>query len=278
MIIPIYFSNSDVCFNFSLSIRKGQSHLVPKYRKKVEFEDSVIFKRIVFKLDLKSIYPLPANSSMTYNATFVRSHTSDNFKLPYQVVFDHDCIYFLSTVYLPATLRVIINLNSSVDLDAIQRHMYTRIFTVDLAWRKPFVFELNVSNGIDEILKAEQSILETFKSKLWPGGRLNIAYIRSTGESFKIGIASSEKHSDLLNEFCSQSWIPEEHLNIANLEVNRSNVTCNQIPSSFTSGENPPGTEYVVNAYINVGLKSLVGDRFAFLALMFEGASYAYGH
>lgn len=62
-------------------------------RKPVENEQTVPLKRIVHKLDLKTIYPLSANDSLlTYNVSVVKIAASPNFKTNYQLVYERDSI------------------------------------------------------------------------------------------------------------------------------------------------------------------------------------------
>lgn len=218
-----------------------------------------MLKRIVHKLDLKALYPLPAKAPlMTYNVSVSRTAASPNFKGNYQFVYENDTIYFLTALNRPATLRVNYYLNSTTKPGVTELRKYSRVFNVkEEKPRKSHVFELKVTNQIEEILKSEKALLQQFESKLWKGGKPSLAYIRPGTGTYTLGIASSQRHSDLLDEFCFLNNVPVEHLKIAGLNVVRSDAKC----ESISDAQNQPTEEFVVNAFVNVGLKPLVGDR-----------------
>lgn len=228
-------------------------------RKPVENEQTVPLKRIVHKLDLKTIYPLSANDSLlTYNVSVVRTAASPNFKTNYQFVYERDSIYFLTSLNRPATLRLNVFLNSTMKPGVTELRKYTRVFNVrEEKPVKRHVFELQVDNQIEEILSAEKTLLQQFESKLWKGGRASLAYIRPGNHTYKIGIASSHGHSDLLDEICFLNNIPADQLKIAGLNVIRSEAKCKYVAGVHSQ----PGEEIVVNAFVNVGLKSRIADR-----------------
>ena len=229
-------------------------------RKPVENEQTFVGKRIVHTLDLSSIYP-EKSPVMAFNTTVVRTSSSPNFRQPYNFVFEQNKIYFLTNVDRPATLRLNVYLNSTIKPTEGLRK-YSRVFDVRDQTRKTHLFQLRSYSSLEEILKAEKAILDNFDSKLWKSGKpckdcLSIAYIQPIANEYEIGVASTQRHSDLLEEFCFLGSIPDEHLKIASLQVNRKVAECKPIGAT----PKQPVEEYVVNAFLSVGTKSAVHSR-----------------
>ena len=236
----------------------GQAQLDLLVRKPIEHEQTVAWKRIVHKLDLGSIYP-DRSPAMMFNVSVTRVSSSPNFKRPFNLLLENDKFYFLSTVDRPATLRLNIYLNSTVKAANGTQDIrkYTRVFDVreDKA-KRTHVFELKSSSSLENILKSEKAILDSFDTKLWKSAKpckdcLSIAYIHPDKKEYVIGIASPERHSDLLDEFCFLRQIPAEYVRIANLTLDRREARC--VP--LKTAPNQPVEEYVVNVFANVSLK-----------------------
>ena len=231
-------------------------------RKPVENEQTLVWKRIAYKLDLNSIYPnRPPIHEFT--STVVRTGSSPNFKRPYYFVFEGSNVYFLTSVDRPALLRLNVYLNSTIPLNStakptLDTRKYTRVFDVkEDKSRKTHLFQLKSSNSLEEILKSEKAIVDSFNSKLW-NAKPTIAYIKPNGSEFEIGLVGAQRYSDLLDEFCFLGKIPNEHLKIASLNVNHDAAECNQVDPVAKQ----PVEDYVVNAYLTVGTKEKIMTRF----------------
>ena len=237
---------------------KGQAHFA-LIRKATENEQTFPSRKLIYKLDIKKLYPLPANAPLlTYNITVTRTKASPNFKSKYYFGFEQDNLYFFTSVNQPATLKVNIYLNSTIRPGVADFRKYSKIFYVrGEKPRKSHVFELKVKGEFGTILKLEKAILNQFESELWKGGKPSLAYIKPANRSFQIGIANSLPHSNQLEEFCFLNEIPPEHFSIADLEVDRSDAQC-QIVEPV---QNQPPAEFVVNAFVKLVTKSLTGSR-----------------
>ena len=231
-------------------------------RKPVENEQTFVWKRIVHKLNLDSIYP-EKSPVMAFNVSVARTSSSPNFKRPFNFVIDEGKIFFLTSVDKPTILRLNVYLNSTIKPTQDVRK-YTKVFEVkeDKA-RKTHVFKLRSTSSLEDILKSEKAILENFESKLWKSAKpckdcLSIAYIQPNVNEYEIGVASTQRHSDLLDEFCFLGDIPAEHLKITNFAVNRQDAKCEVISRV---APNQPIEDYVVNAFITVGTKEMIHTR-----------------
>lgn len=225
-------------------------------RKPVENEHTSVFKRIVHKLDLNSIYT-DKSPAMQFNVSVLRTSASPNFKLPYYFLFENETFYFLTTVDRPATLRLNVYFNSTMK-PTQEIRKFTRVFDIkEDKTSRTHVVELKTTSPLETILKSEKAIVENFESKLWKSAKpckdcLAINYIIPNGNSeYIIGVASTEKHSDLLDEYCFLNSIPNDALKITNLTVNRKSVQC----KSLSVAQKQPVQEYVVNVFANVSAK-----------------------
>ena len=244
-----------------LSFFPGQSRLEVLVRKPVETEQTFTWRRIVYKLDLNSIYP-EKPVLVQFNVSVSRSIASPTFKGPYSFLLDHNQFYFLTSVDQPATLRVNVYLNST--LKPVQDlRKYTRVFNVRPEKdQKTHVFELKASGSLENVLKSEKAILQQFESKLWKSAKpcrdcLSIAYISPDVNQYRIGIANTQRHSDLLDEFCFLGNIPSEQLKIADLNINLNKADCQRIAAVKQHRRE----EYLVNAFVNVGVKPMDTER-----------------
>ena len=242
---------------------KGQSHLEVLVTKRIPIanEQTFVGRRIVYKLDLNSIFT-EKSPVMGFNASVVRTSSSPNFKRPVNFVIDNSNIYFLTSVNRPSILKVNVYLNSTLKPTQDLRK-YTKVFIAkESRARKTHVFKLRSSNSLEEILKSEKAILENFESQLWKSSKpckdcLSISYIVPNKNEYEIGVASSQPHSDLLNEFCFLGEIPAEYLKIANFTVNRQDVRC----ESIKVARHHPIEYYVVNAFITVNASPVTLTR-----------------
>lgn len=231
-------------------------------RKPVENEQTFVLKRIVHKLDLNKIYP-EKSPVMGFNVTVTKTSSSPDFKRRFDFILDDsNVIYFLTSVDQPATLRVNIYLNSTLKPTEDLRK-YTKVFDVkeDKA-RKTHLFQLKTTNSLEEILKSEKALLDNFETKLWKSAKpckdcLSIAYIRPNQAEYEIGVASTQRHSDLLDEFCFFNSIPADHLKVANLAINRKVAQC----ESIRAAPKQPIEDYTFSVFLTVGTKPMVHTR-----------------
>ena len=231
-------------------------------RKPAENEQTYVWKRIVHKLDLDSIYP-EKSPVMGFNVTVARTSSSPNFKRPFNFVFEDKSVYFLTSVDRPATLKVNFYLNST--LKPTETRKFTKVFEVKPAQApKTYFFKLRSTSPLEDILKSETAILENFENKLWKSAKpckdcLSIAYIQpNVKNEYEIGVASTQGHSDLIDEFCFLGEISEEHLKITNFSVNRHDARCETVARTPTQ----PIEHYVVNAFLTVDTKEMIHTRF----------------
>ena len=230
-------------------------------RKTVESEQTVPWRRIVYKLDLNSIYP-EKSRDVQFNATMVKISQSKNFNQNASILLDHEKLYFTTSVDRPAVLKVNVYLNST--LNSTQEptedlRKFTKVFTVKAGKApKKHVFELKAAGSLDDVLKSEKEILSEFETKIWKSAKpckdcLSIAYIRRDGDQYRIGVASTQGPSYLLDEFCFLGNIPGEYLKITNLDVNRKVASCKPIKTVNQA----QSEQYVVNVFVNVTTKPL---------------------
>ena len=225
-------------FNLKLTnvlILKGQSRLERVIRMPVENEQTFAATRIVYQLDLASIYPekLPERGFVAWVDNVAKTESSVPLLLSqpsFNLVIEGSKIYFLGSSDQPGTLRLNIFLNST--LKPTQTILkYSKVFEVKPAkGNNMFAIQLKSSSSLEQILKSEKAILENF-NKLWniPSGCedcLWIAYIRPNEHEYETGVASTLEFSELLDEFCLFHDIPAEHLNITDFAVNRQDVQC----------------------------------------------------
>ena len=226
-------------------------------RKPVEYEKTFVRSRVLYKLDLDSIYP--EKSAATFNVSLVRNTTSPNFRRKFKFVIEDKNVYFLTGLDRPSYLRVNVYFNSTVKPNEIRK--YTKVFKIQsLQAQKTHLFKLRSTSSLEDILKSEKAILENFESKLWRSAKpckdcLSIAYIHPKGENvYEIGVASTQPHSDLLEEFCFLGEIPVEYLNIPNFAVERRQVKC----GTFHRSPTHPFEYYSINAFLTVDTKQVV--------------------
>ena len=236
-------------------------------------------------MDLNSIYPEKSND-VDFNVTLVKISPSQNFKQPASILLDHGKLYFTTNVDRPAVLKVNVYLNSNLNstqnshqnatlnanenatqnstLNSTQKptedlRKFTKVFEIKPdKIQKKHVFELGIEGSLENILNSEKAILSEFETKLWKSGKpckdcLSIAYITRDDGQYRIGVASTQGPSYLLDEFCFLGNIPGEYLKIMRLKVNRRFAECKPINAvSQTQTE-----QYVVNVFVNVSTKPL---------------------
>lgn len=196
---------------------------------------------------------------MAFNISHYRARAY-NFKSNFSVVLENDSVYFLSTVDRPATLKVNLYLNSTLKPTAgLQK--YSKVFTVKAdKVKKTHIFELNAHNRIQDILASEKKLLEKFENNV------TIAYIKPANQSYKIGIASTPKYADQLEESCFLGSI--ENLTVDKLDVNATEH-CRTIAAPAVNANQPP-QEFVVNVYLTIGTKPLATNRFLLPWILFS--------
>ena len=243
-----------------LILSTGESRL-ELVRKPVENEQAFTWRRIVYKLDLNSIYP-GKSPAVLFNASVAKLTPLKSLKQPVSFLLDHDKLYFLTNANRPATLRVNVYLNSTLNPKA-HLQKYTKVYDVQQdKVQKTHVFEMKAAGSLEDVLNSEKAILSEFETKLWKSAKpckdcLSIAYIREDSGQYRIGVASSQKHSDLLDEFCFLRGIPGEYLKITNLDVNRRFAQCKTIKAVHQTKPE----RYVVNVFVNITTKPLGTDR-----------------
>ena len=231
-------------------------------RKPVEKEQAFVPSKILYKLDLNSIYP-EKSSVKGFNVSVVRASSTPNFKREFNFVIEDKSVFFVTSLDRPAILKVNVYLNST--LKPTETRKFSKVFDVKLPQApKTNVFMFKSTSPLEDILKSEKEILESFESKLWKSGKpckncLGIAYIQPNVQNeYEIGVASTQAHSDLLDEFCFLGEIPEEHLNITNLAVNRHDARC----ETFARTSTQPIEYYTVNAFLTVDTKEMIHTQF----------------
>ena len=161
-------------------------------------------------------------------------------------------------------------MNSTVNPGKPEFRKYSKVFQVKE--EKPIktrLFEFKVNNQIDEILKSEKAILDQFESKLWKGGKPSLAYISAGSDlATTISIASSQKHSDALEETCFLGGLKVSGLEVIRKQKPKCGIV-NVVPA-----QNKPVEEFVVSAFAAVGTRSLTSGRF-FPALIAGAAGVA---
>ena len=233
---------------------------------RAEREQTFVKTRIVYELDLASIYPekLPERGFVAwiYNVFKIESPF---LQLSFNLVIEGSKIYFLGSVDQPGTLMLNIFLNST--LKPTQTLLkYSKVFEVTPVKKRMYVIQLKSNSSLEQILKSEKAILENF-SKLWKSPKecedcLKIAYIRPNEHEYEIAVASTLEFSELLDEFCLFHDIPAEHLNITDFAVNRRDVQClysQEIPGQWVEDFTPV---YIINVIIGVSSEDLNHTHF----------------
>lgn len=239
----------------------GHCQLEVVVRKPVENEQTYVWRRIVHTLDLNSIYP-DKSPLVDFNVVSSKTSSSANFKRPYSFLLQQGKLFFTTSVDRPAVLRVNVYLNSTLKPTEDLRK-FTKVFDIKQdKTQRTHVFELKATGSLDDILKSEKTILNEFETKLWKNSKpckdcISIAYIRPEEKNFKIGVVSTQRHSDLLDEFCFLGNIPSEYLKIAKLDINRQSIEC----QTFKTVNQPQSEEYLVNAFLTIGVKPVPTDR-----------------
>ena len=229
----------------------------------MEKEQAFVRNRILYKLDLNSIYP-EKSPVQGFNVSVVRTSSTPNFKRKFNFVIEDKSVFFVTSLDRPAILKVNVYLNSTIK--PTETRKFSKVFDVKLPQApKTNVFKFKSTSPLEDILKSEKEILESFESKLWKSGKpckdcLGIAYIQPNVQNeYEIGVANTQAHSDLLDEFCFLGAIPDEHLNITNLAVNRRDIRC----GTFHKAPTQPIEYYTVNAFLTVDTKDMILTRYA---------------
>ena len=200
---------------------------------------------------------------MSYDAKLVKQTASPNLKAKYSFIQEKGKLIFLSSFDRPSILKLNIYLNSTLKPE-LNIQKFSQVFEVKNKVKRPYIFELKARNSIEQILKSEKLILEEFEKKLWNSKNckdcLDIVYIKPDSNAYEVGIGSTQRHSELLEELCFLERIPNEYFVATNLNIKPEDADC-ETSSLPSQNSNSPLEEYTINAFFNVGLQAIVMAR-----------------